>query len=128
VNVSETQTKELDHSLNMDEIIKNIQNSNTSLSYMERLALYKYREQYKKDMEESQKPKALIKKQDCEVIDIDEDEIDAEVQKYWEENNNDSEKEVNFEKEIENDINSYVNQYKMKQLGNFFFIKIYEYK
>lgn len=115
LNVSETQTKELDYSLNMDEIIKNMQNSKTSLSYMEKLALYKYREQYKKYIEESRKPKAVIKKQNCEVTIIDEDEIDAEVEKYWEENNNDSDDD-NYEKEIEDNINSYVNQYKMKQL------------
>jgi len=115
MNVSETQTKEPDYSLNMDEIIKNMQNSKTSLSYMEKLALYKYREQYKKDIEESQKSKVAIKKQNREVIDIDEDEIDSEVKKYWEENNKDSE-EINYEKEIEDNINSYVNQYKMKQL------------
>jgi len=116
-NASETQTKALDNALNMDEIIKNMQNSKTSLSYMERLALYKYREQFKKDMEEEkQKPKSVNIKQDCKVVDIDEDEIDAEVEKCWEENNKESDEEKNIEEEIENNINNYVNQYKMKQL------------
>jgi len=116
VNTLETQTKELNNALNMEEIIKNLQESKSNLSYMERLALYKYREQYKKEMEENQKPKPVIVKQDCEVVDIDEDEINAEVEKYWEDNK-ESDKEVDFEKEIQDNINTYVNQYKMKQLG-----------
>ncbi|ORX39466.1 hypothetical protein BCR36DRAFT_407632 [Piromyces finnis] len=117
MNSFETQTKELNNALNMDEIIKNLQESKSNLSYMERLALHKYREQYKKEMEEGQKPKLEILKKDIKIVDdIDEDEIDAEVEKYWEDNNKETDNENDIEKEIENNLNTYVNQYKMKQL------------
>ncbi|KAL6616988.1 hypothetical protein LY90DRAFT_516480 [Neocallimastix californiae] len=111
-NASETQTKELAHSLNIDEIVKNIQNSKSNLSYMDRLALYKYREQYKKNMEANNK--ITVSNKDYEITEIDEDEIDAEVEKYWENNLNN---ESNDDKEIENNINTFVNQYKMNQIA-----------
>ena len=111
-NASETQTKELAHSLNIDEIVKNIQNSKSNLSYLDRLALYKYREQYKKNMEANNK--ITVSNKDYEITEIDEDEIDAEVEKYWENNLNN---ESNDDKEIENNINTFVNQYKMNQIG-----------
>ncbi|ORX79893.1 hypothetical protein BCR32DRAFT_294162 [Anaeromyces robustus] len=114
VNASETQTKELDTSLNIDEIVKNMQNSKSNLSYMERLALYKYREQFKKDLEEGKKAKSEISVQDYKIEDIDEEEINTEVEKYWE-NNMDHQSDED-EKEIETNLNLYVNQYKLKQL------------
>jgi len=79
---------------------------------MDRLALYKYREQYKKNMEANNK--ITVSNKDYEITEIDEDEIDAEVEKYWENNLNN---ESNDDKEIENNINTFVNQYKMNQIA-----------